>query len=211
MPLILEKDWLVNSKLGIWQWEEGEESFMEKMELTEVERTFLNKAKGRRRREWLTSRWLIHHMTGFYKRAPCLVDEFGKPHLANTDFEISISHSSDHAAVLFSEKPIGVDIQRLVDKIGRIEHKFMREEESAALNEEHKIEHLHVFWGAKESMYKAYGRKKLDFRGNMSILPFHFMSSGVIKGIVRKEEFCKEYTIQYERFNDFMLVGAEED
>ena len=66
----------------------------------------------------------------------------------------------------------GCDIQVLTEKMPRIAHKFLNEPEKSYVESRPKSEHLdllHLFWTAKESLYKAYGLKELDFRKNIFV------------------------------------------
>ena len=87
--------------------------------------------------------------------------------------EISISHTRAWAAAIISDAKVGTDIQVRVDKIDRIAHKFMSSREMENINPLRKISFYHVYWGAKECLYKAYGRRKLDFKNHILIHPFN--------------------------------------
>ena len=74
-----------------------------------------------------------------------------------------------------------------------------------------RIEHLHVYWGAKECLYKAYGRRQLDFKGHIHIDPFAYdLSKGYFTGQVKKEAFVGHFELYYEKIDDYMLVYALE-
>ncbi|NJN77515.1 MAG: 4'-phosphopantetheinyl transferase superfamily protein, partial [Saprospiraceae bacterium] len=109
----------------------------------------------RRKTEWLAARYLLQELLG--KNVFCYSDEFGKPILKNSDKHLSISHSRGLVTVIVSDFSIGIDIQVIVSKIQRIAYKFMREEENESLDVKKHLEHLHIYWGAKEALYKAYG------------------------------------------------------
>ncbi|GEM_PF-426402 len=67
---------------------------------------------------------------------------------------------------------VGCDIQVLTEKMLRIAHKFLNEPEKSYVESRPKAEYLdllHLFWTAKESLYKAYGLKELDFRKNIFV------------------------------------------
>ncbi|MEO1626678.1 MAG: 4'-phosphopantetheinyl transferase superfamily protein, partial [Bacteroidota bacterium] len=191
-------------ELGLWKIEEPEAYFLERMQLTEVEQQQLGPIQGHRRLEWLAGRWLLHIMSGRDIRGACLKDEYGKPYLENSAFDISISHSRELAAVMAAARPVGIDIQKIVSKIERIAHKFMRTEEMDSLELPSRIVHLHVYWGAKEALYKAYGRKKLEFKEHILIQPFEFdPNGGTVEGRVEYGDFKASYQLGYE------IVGAE--
>ncbi len=195
--------------LALWRLTEPESFFLERMDLYALEREELLYLKGHRRVEMLTARYLLHEMTGGIKRIPCLKDEHGKPFLKGFDGHISLSHSKDWIAAMTGDRPVGVDIQLITPKIERIKSKFMREEEIVCLDTTHLLEHLHVFWGAKEALYKAYGKRELDFRGHIFVNPFAYSpQGGSCRGSVRKDDFMGEYQLQYENMGDYILVYA---
>ncbi len=211
MPLILHKNLHVEAELGLWRIEESEDFFTEQLDLLPAEREYIAQIKGHRKLEWLAGRLLLHLMSGREKRGACYKDEFGKPHLENSDYDISISHSRELAAVIAAPRKVGVDIQKLVAKIERLVHKFLRPIEREILSENHRLEHLHVYWGAKECLYKAYGRRELDFREHIHIDPFSFdLEKGQCQGRVRKGDHYSEYQLHYEQLEDYILVYALE-
>ena len=114
LPLQLHKGIEPQGELGIWKIAESEEYFLDLLDLTPIEKVQVSRIKGRRRLEWLASRWLIHKMSGRHVRGAVLKDEFGKPHLINSKWKISISHSDHKAAVIASPYLVGIDIQKIV-------------------------------------------------------------------------------------------------
>ena len=212
MPLLFHKQLKPEGELGLWRIAESESYFLERLKLFPKEQMSLEKMKGHRRLEWLSGRWLLHLMSGREDRGACLKDEFGKPYLENSLYQISISHSRELTSVMASPRLVGVDIQKLVGKIDRIAYKFIRPVEMDSLNEQYRLEHLHVYWGAKEALYKAYGRKKLDFRQHIFVEPFSFdLDIGKCKGFVEKDHFHLDFELFYEQLDDYILVYAAED
>lgn len=211
MPLYLHEHLQSKGELGLWNIEEEEEWFLHNLLLSPLELRQLGRMKGRRRTEWLAVRQLVHTMSGREKRGAFIKDEFGKPHLENSDYHISISHSETLAAAIASPVSVGIDIQKIVPKITRIAHKFLRDEERAIIAAHNLIEHMHFYWGAKEALYKAYGRRELDFREHIFIDPFHLHSpQGEMRGQVIKDEFSAEYQLYFRTIHDFVLVYALE-
>lgn len=212
MPLHTHHSILRQGEYAIWTIEESEDFFREQLQLSPTELEQVNRIKGEGRRlEWLASRYLIHLMSGREQRGTLLKDEFGKPHLENSSFHISISHSNKKAAAIAAPFSVGIDLQKIVGKIERIAHKYMRTNEMESLQEATRLEHLHVYWGAKEALYKAYGRKKLDFRTHILIEPFEYdLENGKASGIVQKGDFFQPFDLHYKLLNDFVLVYALE-
>lgn len=196
--------------LGLWAIEETEEILLAKLHLSPAEVVQCADLKGPKRMEYLCARALVHELSGSKQRVPLEKDAFGKPFLPGSRWGVSISHSFGFAAALLAPAGnIGVDIQRLVDKIGRIAHKFMGDTELQALDNTHPVEHLHVFWGAKEAIYKAYGKKALDFRAHIRIPPFAYSrSGGSFVGHLEKEGFVMDFQLHYLLRGEYMLVWA---
>jgi phosphopantetheinyl transferase (holo-ACP synthase) len=97
----------------------------------------------------------------------------------------------------------------MTPKIQRIAPKFMRNEESESLNSDNSLAHLHIFWGAKEALYKAYGKKKLDFKAHIFVEPFAYLPKGETIGKVKKEDFEANFNIYFEKIENYYLVFAE--
>jgi 4'-phosphopantetheinyl transferase len=211
MPLLSHQSVARDAQLGIWQIEEPDSFFLDRLGLSASEHEQLAGIKGFRRTEWLAGRYLLHVMSGRQMRGAVLKDEFGKPRLQGSEYDISISHSHGLAAVFAAPKPCGIDIQFLVEKIGRIAHKFMRPEELEALSETHRLEHQHVYWGAKEALYKAYGRRQLDFCRHLIIGAFDYQEEGgIISGRIEKEDYLAQHEIHYRLAEGYMLVWSVE-
>jgi phosphopantetheinyl transferase len=203
---------IINSdaELAIWRIEESEEWFQKQLILSDLELRQLENIKGYRRLEWLAVRYLTGQLLGGQSGA-MLKDEFGKPHLLHVPLQMSVSHSNGLAATILAKTLTGIDIQKIVPKIERIAHRLLREEERAVLQPETRVEHLHVYWGAKECLYKAYGRRELDFRTHVLIEPFDFdLQNGCCTGWVIKDNFDAKFDIHYQKMNDFLLVYALE-
>ncbi len=213
MAIWFEKKWENGFQLGIWQLDEPEEFFISRLKLLPVEKEELSKIKGRRRLEWLASRMLIHLMLSDdpeWDRIPLIKDEFGKPHLYGTLLDISFSHSFDYAAVIIANRKAGIDIQKFVPRIGVLSHKFMRADELACLDEKYQLEHLHFFWGAKEALYKSYGRRQLDFKEHLIVHPFNYQDITTTIGTVSKGDTIQEHELYFEKIGDYFLVYSLE-
>jgi phosphopantetheinyl transferase len=207
MPLIYRKWEQGNTQIGIWQIEESAQWFEQQMRLTPSERVEIATLNERKSLEWLAGRWLLHVLLGDDDRKISLKDEFGKPYLEGSLLHISLSHSGNKAAVIISPKLVGIDIQYFTDKIKRIGRKFMREEEFACLSEAFEIPHLHVFWGAKESLYKAHGKRELDFREHLFVAPFSYdLQKGTTTASIQKNDFKENYLVFYQVIDDFSLT-----
>jgi phosphopantetheinyl transferase len=208
MPLIRHDILIPEAELGIWQINEPEHWFMEELLLYPPELRQLGELKGRRRTEWLAARQLVHKMSGRTKRAAFVKDEHGKPRLEGSDWHISISHSHGLAAAIAAPVLCGIDIQFIVPKITRLAHKFLCPPEAASIRPEHQMDQLHFYWGAKEALYKAYGRKQLDFIEHIKVEPFRYEATkGQTTGKIVKDGEELNFEVFYERSDaGYMLV-----
>lgn len=211
MPLHLKFDSDVDIELAIWEISEDASYFYDKIQFHNNEMSIINNLSKRKLIEWLGSRYLLHLMSGRIDRGKFTKDIHGKPHLENSNFHISISHSKEHVAVIASKLLIGIDIQHYVSKIYRIKHKFVNNDEIVDIPENRYHEALHVIWGAKESLYKAYGKRSLDFKKNIIIRDLDLsQNQGKFYGKVIKDDYNKNFVIQFNLFEKFALVYAKE-
>lgn len=194
--------------LGIWEITETEQFFLDQLNFWPEEKEFLAQIKGRKRVEWLAVRQLVHTLSERDIRGPILKDEHGKPFLKDSAFFISMSHTKGFAAVIAAPYPVGVDIQERWASIIRLKNKFVGSSEvSIVENAEDEIEALHILWGTKEGLYKAYGRRKIDFKMHLFVDPFEIKpSGGFTTAHIRLDNFQQKYDVHYELFRNIYFV-----
>lgn len=211
MPLILKNELKEDGVYGVWKVSEDEQYFLSLLKLFPSEQAEVSHLSARKRLEWLASRYLLHLLLGEKDRIPCLKDRYGKPHLTGSHFQISLSHSGDLVAVVIYALPCGIDVQYPVEKIHRIAKRFVNDDEQKYLNPTDRdyIMELHTIWGAKEAIYKAYGRKGLDFKNEIKIDPFKYNSNFFnFSGFLQRETFTMEFECSADLIHDFVLVLA---
>jgi hypothetical protein len=136
-----------------------------------------------------------------------IYDEKGKPHLANDPRHISLSHSHDKLAIIVNEnEPTGIDIELIRNKVLRIRHKFLSESELAETADD--VEKLLVYWAAKETLYKIYGLKEVDFIANLFVKPFNKHNLGTIIGEISLPDLKKTFELNYQFIDNYILVYA---
>jgi 4'-phosphopantetheinyl transferase len=87
----------------------------------------------------------------------------------------------------------------------------MNEMKFNSLSEDNRLEHLHVYWGAKEALYKAFGKGELDFKKNILIKPFFYAhTEGVLYGSIETEDLKMDFTLYYKKIENYILVYAIE-
>lgn len=209
MSIFLKRAIEQNGQIGIWKIEEEAQFFKHQSFFSVDFATILEKKHPKHQLEWLASRHLLYEMSG---GKVCETDDLGKPFFKNSSLHLSISHSGALAAVVLHGQEVGVDVQKITPKIKKIAHKFLRAEEKNCLQAANFLEHLHVFWGGKEALYKAYGKKGLDFRAHIFMQPFVYSDQGgTLKGSVIKDDYNQNFTLTYEKIEDYILVYAIAD
>lgn len=209
MPLVYKNQINTSTVVGVWDIQEEPQFFIEELGLSQEEESMLKDMRNHRLIEWLSSRYLCHQLSGHKNRIEIIKDKFGKPFLKGSKKYISLSHSKDKSAVIISSQKVGIDIQKYEIKISKIQHKFISEKERCYLDQEQLETAYHIFWGSKESMYKAYGKKELGFKEHMYLYPFKiFQSELELKGWVHKNNFNQDYNIFVNKLDDFFLIYA---
>ncbi len=135
-------------------------------------------------------------------------DSMGKPHLED-DTYISITHSFEFTAIVVSTNtPVGIDIEKLREKIIKIAPKFstytLLEHER---NTPEIIKKLTCIWGAKESIYKIYPKPGLSFLRNIDILDFH-LADEKTQGHIHFNEARVFFNVYFEIIENYALVYA---
>jgi 4'-phosphopantetheinyl transferase len=207
MPLYKTLTINEKKKVVIWKIEETIDDLLKGILLSENSETRLHSMKSEiHQKGFLSIRHLLKEFN--IQDVDLQYDEFGKPHLKDGRF-ISITHSFQFTGVIVSEdKKVGIDIEKQRDKILKIAHKFTPIEEYKTIaNVAALISKLTIVWGAKESLYKIFGKKKLLFLHHIYIEDFNFEDEKTT-GIIRFEGTETSYEIEFLEFEDFTCVYA---
>ncbi|MGJ8745554.1 4'-phosphopantetheinyl transferase family protein [Polaribacter sp.] len=195
------------TKVFIWKIEETIDELKTGISLTESNETRYNSMHSEiHQKGFLSIRHLLKEVG--LTDADLHYDEHGKPHLTNGRY-ISITHSFEFTGIIFSyETPVGIDIEKQRDKILKIAFKFTPIEEYKTIaNSEALISKLTIVWGAKESLYKIYGKQKLAFLHHIYIEDFKFADEKTT-GEIRYNGEESSYNIQFLEFEGFTCVYA---
>jgi phosphopantetheinyl transferase len=92
----------------------------------------------------------------------------GQPRLPQA--HLSLSHTHGWAAVAIAPRPVGIDLERYRQQVLNIRHRMFSPGELAHFGPAD-AGMLTFLWGAKESLYKLHGRRGLDFRKDMALMP----------------------------------------
>ena len=200
MPIYQTNNISDNLKIAIWKITETEDELTNELVLVGFELNSIYKTKNKQRlKQWLATRLLLND---FFKDVKVIYDSLGKPSLDN-GWNISISHSNDFVAInLNKDDECGIDIEKITPKIERIKHKFLN---NIDLKNVISLEHLIIYWGAKEALYKYYGKKEVLFIENLFINNFN-KSDNKFNGKIKMADFQKEIPMMWEKVEDFVMV-----
>jgi 4'-phosphopantetheinyl transferase len=204
MALFELKDIENHSQIGIWKIEESIQELELLLNSSIIDTEKYNKFKSdNRKKEWLTTRVLLRQMLN-NDVLEIQYDLNRKPFL-KTNTKISISHSKGYVALMLSDvKDVGVDIQVPKKNIAKGISVFMSPIELDEIGEENYYEKLHIYWCAKESLYKYVGDNKLNIYSHFKINPLKVPSDGTFKGVVKPTN--KIVNLKYEITDLFYLV-----
>lgn len=204
MPLLFSRHPVPEATFAVWQITESESFFRERLPLSQTEQAELDTLSGIRRLEWLACRWLLHTITGSARRLPLAKDAFSKPFFTDRpDLFCSLSHSHGLVGALFATCNGGCDLQMEVTKMPRIAPRFLNEEEStliAGYDHPGQIALFHLYWTMKESLYKGYGLKEVDFKNHFRITAFDWNGdAGTTAAAVIKDGIERHYQLYFGR------------
>ena len=160
-----------------------------------------------KRLEWLAARALIKSMVedfgleyyGIHK------DEFGKPFLKEHPHQMSLSHSFPFvAAQLDRNRSVGIDLEQPKEKLRTIAHRVFSPEE--VKDAENDIVKLCVYWCAKESLYKIYGKRNLLFTDHLHVMPFSLSEHGSLIGKINFPGSETIVPLEYIVTKEFVIV-----
>jgi len=198
--------------VGFWEITENTEdllsmyleqiSFRDEMEKKE----FFSFKSESRKKEWLCARLLIRKMLDM-PDAMVVYDKYRSPSVKNCPYKISISHTLDFVAVVAAKcEHIGIDIELRSDRIADLALKFLNVKEISALDHENKILHLYLHWCGKETMYKVFSKKALDFKENLIIEPFEIEDKGIFRGSILIDSKSIKLDLNYQFVENNVVV-----
>ncbi len=211
MPILAEINPSTGIRAGVWKITETAAELLADVQLSSTEASLYTSFHHElRKRQWLAYRALLKHLLAPLPVTICY-DRNGKPFLESGSHHVSVSHAGQYAAaVLCENRKVGIDIEILKDRVERVKERFLQEKELESIAGESRLEQLYVFWGGKEALYKLHGEPMVDFRNDIYIHPFDYFcnTNHYCKADLRLDGRDSEYSLFYQKFEDFMLVIA---
>jgi len=213
MPLFYQHNINDSTKLAVWKITEKEDFFLKNVS---VQKEITHPHK---RVQHLAGRYLLQILEPDFPFHLIEIAESKKPLLSNGKLHFSISHCGEFAAAIVSERNcVGIDVELVSPKIELVKARFLSlpELNLAAINsigllalndESQTLYKLHtLFWSAKESIFKWYGKGHLSFKNNMSLNQLFFEKDhGFIKANFIKDEKV-DLKIEFRFFGNLCLA-----
>lgn len=199
MPVSQQKKINKTTFLAVWKITETADELLIALRNKGFNDEVVETKNEQRLKQWLATRLLVNF---FFEDALIVYDELGKPYLDNK-WHISISHSNEYVAVILNKNEnCGIDIEKISSKVDRIKDKFLNDVDLINVTSE---QDLTIYWGAKEALYKYYGKKEVLFIENLFLENFSKFKNEFI-GRIDMPNFNKRIPMVWERIDDFMLV-----
>lgn len=207
MPLASERKLDDGTIVGIWDISGPAERLPAVESLTAEEQEELQKRlTPRKKKQFLAARALLAHLLG--KRHPICYLPGGRPFIPGSELQVSISHAGNYVAVAVSAgKPVGVDIEVMPrSSLAKAKSYFLSGEEQRQVEVGGPVEELHVYWSAKEALFKFAGHTQLSLKDHFLIGPFRFSRQGTLNARVFDGEQAAQVILTYWLGPDYILV-----
>ncbi len=208
--LIEEKHFDNGAKLFVWEITESVDELLGVINFNPfVIEDIFNFGSEKRKLEYLAVRAIIYTM--YSTEVGIEYNEDGSPYISDRSVEISITHTGKYAAVLLHPtKRVGIDIERVSERVERVKKRFLSSEELSHIDKDNERTHLTIMWAAKEALYKVIGVKIVEFTEDIIISTFVPYLEGEIVANETCSEAKREYELSYRVYPEFVLVTTVE-
>jgi 4'-phosphopantetheinyl transferase len=189
---------------GLWNVLENEPTLSALLPTEKIPQTITNPLK---RLEFMAGRALIKSLLENWDLPykGLTKDAYGKPYLEGSDIRLSLSHSYPFvAAVVHRWKTVGIDLEQPKDKLLKIAHRVLAPPELADAGTDI-VKHC-VYWCAKESLIKIYGKKDLILAKDLFISPFLCSREGFLIGRILANNSETAIPLHYMVTDHFVVV-----
>lgn len=131
---------------------------------TPEERLLMDGFAPRRQREYVAWRAIVRRELG--RKTQIAYDKVGAPYLPEKNLHLSVSHSQERVAVLFSSSRCAVDLESLSRNFDRISSHYLTEEELSLADDSR---FLAVAWSAKECLVKYSSLEEVNLKEDFTI------------------------------------------
>lgn len=210
MAVVFSKNISDQCVVTLWKIEEDANFFLKYLHIKEEDLANCSKATHSiKQLEWLASRACVKYTVELleHKYQGIEKDEHNNPYLSKIQGFVSLSHTSNYAVAIVSlSEEVGIDIERISDKLSRVAHKFLSIPERFHAGDD--LLRMCIYWCAKESLYKWFGKKNLSFKENIYIEPFennplHLQGEIFIDGVQKTEHQLEVFYV-----DDYVITAT---
>jgi len=165
-----------------------------------------------KRLQHLAGRYLLKYLFPDFPNEEILIADTHKPYLPGEQYHFSISHCGNYAAAIVSSTHrTGIDIEQPSEKVARVMHKFMHENDlvfmsNSYLYDRSPLELLTVMWSAKEALFKWFSLGGVDFKDHMQLRSgIEFMQEELLLPFVFKREEHIHVAVYAKLFDKIVL------
>lgn len=197
--------------LALWEITESVDDLLDLLDLDPfiIEQVF-SFTSEKRQLEYLAVRAMLKTVLG--EKKVIAYELNGKPYLCDHSYQISITHTGKYVAILLHPTcRLGVDVERMSDKLVRVQSKFLSEQERHSVDSVSPKIHLALLWSAKETLYKMMQQTEVDFIKHLAIKPFQPYQKGVMEATECRTAAAETFELSYQIFPEFVLVWALKD
>lgn len=197
MPLINISKITTNKAFGIWKINESlnEINHLNKNENLNIDNRIIEK----KFKEKVAARMVVKKICENLKLNYYGIkkNKAGKPFLIKNNAKISISHSYPFAVALINTKNLcGIDIEKIREKVLKINPKFLDEDERKLVGISRKKNT--IFWCCKEALYKTSNKQNISFRDDINLKEKKKNIIGKIKG--------EKFKLSIKEIEDFIIA-----
>ena len=197
MPLINISKITTNKAFGIWKINESlnEINHLNKNENLNIDNRIIKK----KFKEKVAARMVVKKICENLKLNYYGIkkNKAGKPFLIKNNAKISISHSYPFAVALINTKNLcGIDIEKIREKVLKINPKFLDEDERKLVGISRKKNT--IFWCCKEALYKTSNKQNISFRDDINLKEKKKNIIGKIKG--------EKFKLSIKEIEDFIIA-----
>lgn len=137
-------------------------------------------------------------------------DRYGKPSIDEPDAPfISFSHTKQYVAVITSDVPVGIDIERRGDRVQRVVPQFLTPDEVTVLSLTPDIDlAFHLAWSGKESAFKVLGQSFYDLKKLTSIVCIDMERKLILLHVEGRELPMR---IHFDFTEDYVLTWVQDE
>lgn len=206
MPLIEKIEIENNTQIFVWKVTETIEELKKNISLSEYDKNKYESIKlETHKKNFLITRLILKDLG--YLPGDLLYNTDGKPFLKNKN-NISISHSFDMLTLMISPyQQVGVDIEKVRDKITRIAEKFTQwDYQNTSLSDNSILQKLTMIWTAKEATFKLHGKSGVT--ANDIFVKDFFPSDTKTNVKISHNGANAFYKVNFKQYNTFVLAYA---